>query len=113
MLVIPDEMLKSLIPRRSRWCVELLRAFAVIVVEPGVGPAIGGRLGGFVIRLQQALRVGESAVELTNLGGGEEKDFGLDVRGLDLAILDLRRMLPERGGLREPVVFHDQPVELP
>src|SRR4030095_11720180 len=109
MLVIPDQMFKSLIPGRSRWRVELLQAFAEIVVEPGIGPAIARRLGGFVMKLQQALRVGEGALDLTNLGGGEEKDFGLDVRGLDLAVLDLRRMLPESGGLREPVIFHAHP----
>src|SRR4029450_7013269 len=109
MLIIPDQMFKSLIPRRSRLCVELLQAFAEIVVEPGVGPAIARRLGGCVMEWQQALRVREGALDLTNLGGGEEKDFGLDVRGLDLAVLYLRRMLPESGGLSEPVVFHDQP----
>ena len=33
--------------------------------------------------------------------------------GLDLAVLDLRRILPESGRLGEPVVLHHQPLELP
>src|SRR5258705_8534369 len=113
MLIVPDKILKPLVTRGSRLRVELLQALAEIIIEPGIGPAIAGRLGGFVMKLQQALRVGEGAVDFTDLGGGEIKDFSLDVRSLDCAVLDLRRTLPESGRFREPVVFHDQPFELP
>jgi hypothetical protein len=93
--------------------VKFLQTLAEIVVEPGIGPAIAGRLGGFMMKLQQALCVGESAVDFTDLGGGQIKDFSLDVGGLDLAPLDLRRIFPKSGRLSEPVVFDDQPFELP
>src|SRR5213593_1731397 len=113
MLVIPNEILKALVARRGRLRVELLQTLAEIVVEPGIGPAVTRRLGSFVMKLQQALRVGESAVDFTDLVGGEIKDFSFDVGGLDLAPLDLRRIFPKSGRLREPVVFDDQPFELP
>ena len=72
-LVVPNEVFKSLIARRGRLRVELLQALAEIVVEPGIGPAIAGRLGGFVMKLQQALGVGEGAVDFADLGGREDK----------------------------------------
>src|SRR2546425_7552314 len=103
MLVIPNEVFKALVARRGRLRVELLQTLAEIVVEPGIGPAVTGRLGGFVMKLQHALRVGEGAVDFADLGGGEIKDFSLDVRSLDSAVLDLRRTLPEIGRFREPV----------
>ena len=41
----------------------------------------------------------------------QEKDLRLDLRGLELTVLDLRRVLPEAGGLRLKEIANHHPVE--
>ena len=42
MLVVPDEILETLVARRSRVGVKFLQPLAEIVAEQGIGPAIAG-----------------------------------------------------------------------
>ncbi len=91
--------------------VEFFQAFAEIVVEPSVGAAIAGGLGGFVVILEQPLSVGECAIDFPNLSGRQIKYFGLDVRSADFALLYFWSVFPESGGFSEPVVFDDHPFE--
>src|SRR2546430_7724833 len=109
---VPREVGPALVTGQLRAGVRLLEALRQVVVEPAVGAAVAGRLGGEGVPLQHPLRVGETAVVLGDLGRGEEEDLRLDVPDLHLAVFDLGAEIPVRGRLGEPIVFHHEPVEL-
>src|SRR5690349_388870 len=94
-LVIPYEVLEAVISGQGGIRVELLQTFTELVIKPGIGPAVAGCVGRLVMKLQQALRVGVCAFDFRDLRRREVKDFRLDVRNLDRAVLYLRRTLPE------------------
>ena len=111
-LVVEEQMLEPHVAGGGAVGVQALETAPELVGEPDVGAAVARRLGRLVVELQHALRVGEGALGLRHLGRREEEDLGLDVGRLDLAALDLRRVLPERRALVQPVVLDDQPLEL-
>ncbi len=81
-------------------------------VEPQVAAGVARRIERLAVPLEQPLRVGEAALLLGVVGGGEEEDLGTDVLGPHLAGLDLRSVLPERRALDHREVAHHQPVEI-
>ena len=109
---VPGEVVPPLVARQRGRRVRLLQPLRQVVVEPAVGAAVARRLGGVAVPLQHALRVGEAAVVLRDLGGGEEEDLGLDVGDVHLTVLHFRREVPMGGRFGEPVVLYDQPIEL-
>ncbi len=56
--------------------VKLLELLAQFEHEVQFAARVGGRFDGFVVPLQQSLRVGEGPVLFGMRGGGEEEDFG-------------------------------------
>jgi hypothetical protein len=83
-----------------------------VVVEPELRAAVGLRLDGLVVPLQQPLRVRERAVLLDVCRRRHEEDLGRDLLGLQLPRLDLRAVVPEGRGLDLDEVAHHEPVEL-
>jgi hypothetical protein len=61
--------------------------------------------------LQQALRVGETAVFLDMSGSGQKKDFRWNLLRPELAALHLGRVIPEGRGLKLDHVTHHQPFQ--
>ena len=61
--------------------------------------------------MQHALRLGKGS-RLFHVGGRRhQEDLGADVFGLKLAVFNLRRILPERGGLNLLEIAYDQPLQ--
>ncbi len=82
------------------------QALAEVVDEPGIGPAIAGRIDGLVVPLQEPLRVGEAAFFFRGGGGGNEEDFGFDLgRGrAGRIVLPERRRFPSRTSPAPPAI---------
>ena len=57
-VVVPGEVQQRLVLGIGRAGVELLEALTQVVEKPGVGTAIAGRIDGFLVPLDQPLRVG-------------------------------------------------------
>ncbi len=85
---------------------------AEVVEEPEFGPAVAGRLDRLLPPLQQPLGLGERALLLHMGRRRQEEHLGTALLGHDLAGLDLRRVLPERGALDQEQVPDDQPVQV-
>src|SRR5216684_1040190 len=111
-VVLPDQRLEALVARQRGRRVELLEPSGELMREPQIGPAVARRVRRLEVPLEHALGIGEAALVLRDLGGGEEEDFRPDVLTPELAPRDLRAVLPEGGRLGEPVVLDDQPLEL-
>src|SRR3989442_5827987 len=107
-----EHVVPPLVPGHRAAGVRLLQPLREVVVEPGVGAAVPGRVDRFRVPLQHALRVGEAAVVLRDLRRREEEDLGLDVAAVYPAVLHLRRLIPITRGFSKPVVLDDEPVEL-
>ena len=61
--------------------------------------------------MQHALRLGKGS-RLFHVGGRRhQEDLGADVLGLKLAVFNLRRILPEGGGLNLLEIAYDQPLQ--
>ena len=73
---------------------------------------VARRFDGLLPPLQHPLGLGERALLLHVGRGREEEHLGAALLGHDLAGLDLRGVLPERGRLDHREVADDQPVEL-
>ena len=56
-VVFPGEIQQPLIPRIGGAGVELLEALTQVVEKPGVGTAIAGRIDGFLVPLDEPLRL--------------------------------------------------------
>ncbi len=83
-----------------------------MVDEPEVAAAVAVRRHRFVMPLQHPVGVGEAAGLLGVRRGREEEDLGSDVRGCQLAGLDLRAVLPPRRRLDQVEVADHEPVQL-
>src|SRR5215813_7584854 len=86
MLVVPNQILETLVTRQIGIRVELFYALAKLIVEPRVRPTITRRLGGLMMELQHSLRVRESPFKLSDLRGRQVEYFSFNIRCLDLAI---------------------------
>src|SRR5712691_4547547 len=111
-VVLPDQSLEALVARQRGGRVELLEPPGELMGEPQIGTAVARRIRCLEVPLDHALGIGEAALVLRDLGGGEKEDFLPDVLTPQLPLRDLRTVLPEGCGLGEPVVLDDQPLEL-
>ena len=64
------------------------------------------------MKLDKSLSIGEAAGDLGDLSGRKQEDLGLDVFRADLAVLHLRRGVPEGRALDFEIIFDHQPVQL-
>jgi hypothetical protein len=85
---------------------------AEVVGEPEVGALVVDGFDGLLAPLQHPLGLRERALLLHVRRGREEEHLGAALLGHDLAGVDLRRVLPERGRLDHREVADDHPVEL-
>ena len=111
-VVAPVQLLHRLVARVRRRRQPLLDHPAQVVEEPQVRALVAGRLDRLLPPLDHALGLGERALLLHVRGGGEEEHLRAARLGADLAGLDLRRVLPERGALDHGEVADDHPVEV-
>ena len=77
-----------------------------------IASAITGRVNGFVMPLQQTLRVRECAVLLGVRGAWKEENLGFDVFRPDLTAMNLRSLAPEIRRLCNGEIAHHEPIQL-
>src|SRR5258708_3245786 len=110
--VVPGQGVEPGVPRPgipARLCLE---PGAEVIHEPGFAAGISWRVDGFLVPLEQPLRVREAAVLLGVSGRRQHEDLGADRLGPELAALDFGRVVPERRSFHFDHVAHDQPFEL-
>src|SRR5262249_30342336 len=93
-LVIPEQIVKTLIAWQGAGGIALFEALAQLVGEPGVRTAVTRGISRLVMPLQHPLRIGKTAFEFGDLGRREEEHFGLNIRRVELAALHLRGFVP-------------------
>jgi hydrogenase nickel incorporation protein HypB len=107
-IVVPRQMSEGLVARPDGSRIKVLQPLAEVVDKPGIGAAIVGRIERLVMPLEQPLRVGQRAFLLGYGRRGDEKHFGLDVRGRRAGWI----ALPEVRALRQQPVEDDKPFKI-
>ena len=79
--IIPGEIENGPVFRLGGARVQFLQPLAQMKDEMEFAARIAGRIDRFVVPLQQALRIGETAVFFRVRGGRKEEDFGRDIFG--------------------------------
>jgi hypothetical protein len=110
--VVPLEVLDRPVARVGRVLELLLDPQRQVVHEPQLRARVARRVERLVAPLHEPLGLREGALLLQVRGGGHEEHLGLDVLRAELAVLDLRHVLPERRRLDLGELADDEPLEL-
>ncbi len=109
--IVPGDGAQRFVNRIGIGGGEFAQAPAKMEDEVGLAARIARGFDRLFVVLQEALRIGESTFLFDVNGGGKEEDFGGDVLGLELAAIDLGRVIPEGCRFSLHVVAHHQPLE--
>ena len=109
--VIPGDLLQRQITGISGIAQTLLNLLAQLVEEPQVTLGVTWRRCRLETPLQHSLGLGEGT-GLFHVGcRRHQENLGTDIFGLELAVFNLRRILPERGSLNLLEIAHNQPFK--
>src|SRR5664280_3165410 len=110
--VVPREVKDWTVPLLGGYGQALADLLAERVEEVQLAAGVARRFDRLVVPLKHPLGLGERAVLLDMGSRREEEELGADVLRAQLSGGDLRAVLPERRGLDEVEVAHDQPLEV-